>query len=54
MTDDKMRPEPNDRSEPAMPEQPGQDKQQRQVDLPDASAQGAPTQPRGRKPLFRS
>jgi hypothetical protein len=54
MTDDKMRPAPNDQREPAKPKQSGQDTQQRQIDPPDASAQDAPHPPRGRKPLFRN
>jgi hypothetical protein len=54
MTDDKMRPKPNDRSEPAMPEQSGHDAQQQQAGVPDAPARGGQPPARGRKPLFRS
>jgi hypothetical protein len=54
MTDDKIQPESNDQPELAKPKPSGQETQQGQAELPDASAQGTLSRPRGRKPLFRS
>jgi len=38
MTEDKMQPDLNGQSERAMPEQPGQQTQQKQADMPNAAA----------------
>lgn len=54
MTDDKMQPEPNDRSERAMPEQSGQQTQPTQAGVPTDAAQPGQRAAPGRRPLFRS
>jgi hypothetical protein len=51
MTDDKMRPNENDRSEQAKPEQVGQQAQQSQTSAP---AQPVERPAPGRRPLFRN
>lgn len=56
MTDDKMQPDLNGQSERAMPEQPGQQTQQKQADVPSTAAAAQPSQRAapGRRPLFRN
>ena len=54
MTDDKMQPDLNGQSERAMPEQPGQQTQQGQADVPSPAAQPSQRSAPGRRPLFRS
>jgi hypothetical protein len=54
MTDGKTLPNPNDRSEPAKPEQSGQQPQQMQGSAATAVAQPGQRAAPGRRPLFRN
>jgi len=54
MTDDKTRPDPNDQSERAVPEQSSTQTQQGRADVPSLAAQPNQRAAPGRKPLFRS
>lgn len=54
MTDDTLRPDPNDRPEQVKPEYSGENTPQRQADVPGSAPTGVRPSAPGRRPLFRS